>query len=132
MLCTAKSDTFCTKLTCFLSIRRCISVCTNLQCSVFVSPSHDSSELAGDCSFNCRDCSIINATCRTIKGDYITFMILFSCKCKFLIFFIHNDIAASGYTASTHTTGNYCCMGCHTTTNSQDTLRSFHTCDIFR
>ena len=41
MLCTAKSDTFCTELTSLLSISRGISVCTNLKCSELISPSHN-------------------------------------------------------------------------------------------
>ena len=67
MLCTAKSDTFCTKFACFYSIVWCISVCTNFHCSVFVSPSHDSSEFTSDCCINCWDDTIIDITCRTIK-----------------------------------------------------------------
>ena len=67
MLCTAKSDTFCTKLTSFLSVSRCISVCTNLHSSVLVSPSHDSSELTSDCSVYSRDDSVIDSTCGSIK-----------------------------------------------------------------
>ena len=58
-------------------------------------------------------------------------MELFASKCKFLISFVHSDITASGYTALTHTTGNNCCVRCHTTTNCQDTLSRFHTCDVF-
>ena len=59
-------------------------------------------------------------------------MELFAGKCKFLILFIHSDLAASGYTASTHTTSNNCCVRCHTATNCQDTLSRFHTGDVFR
>ena len=59
-------------------------------------------------------------------------MVLFAGQCEFLIFLIHVDITTTGYTACTHTTCNYGSVACHTTTNSQDTLRCFHTSDIFR
>ena len=132
MLCTAKSDTFSTKFAGFLSISWCISICTNFHSSVLVSPSHDSSEFTCDCSVYSRDDTVIDVTCRTIQRDCISFMVFFSSQCKSLVFFVHCDIATTGYTASSHTTGNYCCMGCHTTTNCQDTLSRCHTGDIFR
>ena len=130
MLCTAKTNSLCTKLTSFLSISRSISICTNFHCSVLVSPSHDTSELTSDLSIYSRDKSVIDVTCCTINGDCISFMELFTSKCEFLVLLIHSDIAASGYTAGSHTTSNYSCVRCHTTTNCQDTLSSFHTCDI--
>ena len=55
MLCTAKTNSLCTKLTSFLSISRSISVCTNFHCSVLVSPSHDTSELTSDLSIYSRE-----------------------------------------------------------------------------
>ena len=79
MLCTAKSDTFCTKLTSFLSVSRCISICTNLHSSVLVSPSHDSSELTCDRSIYCRDDSVINSSCRSVKRNAVSLVELFSC-----------------------------------------------------
>ena len=132
MLCTAKTDTFCTQLTCFFSICRCVCVCTNFHSSEFISPSHDSSEFASDCCRYGRDDAVIDITCGTIQGNAITFVIFFSCQCKFLVCFVHSDVAASGYTACTHTTSYYSSMRCHTTTNCQDTLCRFHTCDVFR
>jgi len=131
MLCTAKTDTFCTKLNCFLSVSRCICICTNFHSSVFVSPSHDTAELTSDCSVYSRNDSVVDVTCCTIDGDEVSFVEFFSSQCEFLVFFIHSDITASGYTALTHTTGNYCSVRSHTTTNCQDTLSRFHTCDIF-
>ena len=132
MLCTAKTDTFCAKLYSFLSICRSICVCTNFHCSVLVSPCHDASELTSDCSVYSRDDSVVDVTGCTIDGDEVSFVEFFTSKCEFLVFFVHSDITASGYTALTHTTGNNCCVRCHTTTNCQDTLSRFHTCDVFR
>ena len=63
MLCTAKTDTFSTKLTSLLSVSRCISICSNLKSSVLISPSHNSAELASDCSVYCWDNTLIDVTC---------------------------------------------------------------------
>ena len=78
MLCTAKSDTFCSQFASFLSICRCICICTNFHCSVFVSPSHDSSEFSSDCSINCRDDSVIDISCRSVQRNCISFVVFFS------------------------------------------------------
>ena len=59
-------------------------------------------------------------------------MVFFSSQNELLVRFVHNDIGAAGYTAGTHTTCNYCCMAGHTTADSQDTLSSLHTFNIFR
>ena len=77
MLCTAKSDTFCSKFAGFLSVSRCICVCTNFHCSVFISPSHDSSEFSSDCSINCRDDSVIDISCRSVQRNCISFVVFF-------------------------------------------------------
>ena len=48
VLCTAKANALCTKLTSLLSVCRCISVCSYLELSILVSPSHYSTELTSD------------------------------------------------------------------------------------
>ena len=63
VLCTAKTDTFCTEFTSFLSICWSISICTNFKSSVFVSPCHNSAEFTSDFSVNCWDDTIIDVTC---------------------------------------------------------------------
>ena len=63
MLCTAKTDTLCAKLSCLLSVCRCVGICTNLELSVLVSPLHNSAELACDLSVNSRDNTVVNITC---------------------------------------------------------------------
>src|SRR5699024_5736948 len=60
MLCTAESDTLSAKLNSFRSVSRCICICTNLHCSVLVSPVHDASELTCDRSVYCRDDSVVD------------------------------------------------------------------------
>ena len=44
-------------------------------------------------------------------------MELFAGQCKLLILLVHSDVAASGYTAGTHTTCNYGSVRCHTAAN---------------
>ena len=131
MLCTAKSDTLCAKFACFLCISRCICICADFHRAVFVCPVHDTAELTSDRSIYRRNDAIVNISGRTIDGDRISLFELFTIQSKFLICLIHVDVAAAGYTACTHTTRNNSCMACHTTANSQDTLGSFHTSNIF-
>ena len=57
-------------------------------------------------------------------------MELLAAKSKFLICLIHSDVAASGYTAGSHATGNNGCVGGHTTADGQDTLSNLHTGNI--
>ncbi len=132
VLCTAKTDTLSAKLSSLLSVSGCISVCSNLQNSVLVSPSHDSAELASDCSVYCGDKAVVDVTCCTIDGDAVALVVCLASQCELLVVLVHLDVAAAGYAACTHTTSNYCCVRCHTATNCQDTLSSLHTCDILR
>ena len=132
MLGTAKADSLCSQLTCFLCVSRCIRICTNLHGTELVCPSHDAAKLTGDSSIYGGDNAVIDITGRSINGDWIPFVVLFASQCKFLILFVHVDVTTAGYTACTHTTGNYGCMGCHTAADGKNTLGSFHTGDILR
>ena len=40
-----------------------------------------------------------------------------SAECEFFLLLVDLDLAATGYTAGTHTTGNYCSVRRHSTTN---------------
>ena len=131
MLCTAESDTFCTELTSLLSISRGISVCTNLKSSELISPGHNTSELTSDRSVYGWNQSSVNVTSCTIDRDLRSLCECLSSECELLVLLVHVDVATSRYTAGTHTTGNYGCVACHTTTYGKDTLSSLHTCDIF-
>ena len=59
-------------------------------------------------------------------------MVGLACQLELLVLLVHLDVAAAGYAAGTHTTSNNGCVGGHTATNGQDTLRYLHTCDILR
>ena len=132
MLCTAKSDTFCPKLSCLYSILWCISIGPNFKFSELVSPCHDTSKLTTDCSIYSRNDSVVNSTCRTIYRNLVAFVICLSSKNKLLVLLIHIDCRTSGYAACTHTSCNYCSVACHTAANSKYTLCRLHTLNIFR
>ncbi len=132
MLCTAQSDTFSSQLTGFLRVCRCIRIGTYLHGSVLVSPCHDPSELSRDGRVYSRDDAIVDISGRTVDGDRVSFMVLFSCQCELLVLLVHRDIAAAGYTASAHPARYNCRMACHTAANGQDSLCSLHTFDILR
>ena len=131
MLGTAKADSLCAQLTSFLSVSRSVCIGTNFQSSVFVCPSHNSFELTSDGSVNRINDTVIDFTGGTVDGQPVSLVEFFSSQSKFLVCLIHSDLRATRYTAGTHTTGNYGCMGSHTTAYSQNTLGSFHTFDVF-
>ena len=47
VLSSAKSDTFCAEFYSLLSISRVVSICSDLQCSDFISPGHDFCKVSG-------------------------------------------------------------------------------------
>ena len=129
---TAQTDTFSTQFTSLLRISRSICIGTNLHGSVLVCPAHNSAECTSDRSINSRDDTVIDVTSRTVDRDIVAFCEGLASQFKLLVFFVHLDVAATGYAASTHTTSNNGSVRSHTATNSQDTLRSLHTGDVFR
>ena len=130
MLGTAQTNTFCAEASGFLSISRSISIGTDTELAVFVSPFHNTTEFAADRSINGRDNTVIDITGRTIERNIIAFDISLASQLKFLVFFIHVDFGTTGYTAGAHTTCNNSSVRGHTATNGQDTLSSFHTFDV--
>ena len=117
MLCTAKSDSFCTELSCLLSILRCIGIGTNGKLSVFVSPSHDTAELTGNACIYCRNDALINISCCSVDGNRISLMEGLSAESELLVGLIHHDVTKTGYTAGSHSTCNNGCVRSHTATN---------------
>ena len=66
MLCTAKSNSFCSKFYRFLSICRCIRICPDFHSTIFISPVHDLLELTCNCCIYSRNDAFINVSCRSI------------------------------------------------------------------
>ena len=92
MLCTAKTDTFSTKLSSLLSICRCISICTNTKCTILICPCHNSSEFTSDLSIYCIDDSIIDIGCG--KGRAIAYLLSHGYNCKITGIEINPEVAA--------------------------------------
>ena len=132
MLGTAQTDTFCTQFASLLCVSRSISVGTNLQSSVLVCPAHNAAECAGDGSVNSRDNAVIDVTGRTVDRNVVALVEGLSSQFELLVFFVHLDVTAAGYTAGTHTTSNNGSVRSHTAADSQDTLRCLHAGDVFR
>ena len=135
VFCSAKTNTASTKSISLFSIFWRISVCSNQESFVFVSPRHNSSEITWVyISWNSFDFSIVNFTSRTIKTHPITFMECYTIDSDNFLIFINSNfivVTTTRNAASTHTTSNNCSVRCHTTTNCQDTLRVLHTNNIF-
>ena len=132
MLGTAQTDTFSAQFTSLLCVSRCICIGTNLQSSVLICPAHNTTEGTSDRSIYSRDDAVIDVTGRTIDRDVVAFCEGLASQFKLLVFFIHLDVAATRYTAGTHTTSNNGSVRSHTTADSQDTLRCLHAGDVFR
>ena len=132
MLGTAKADTLGAKFSCLSCVRRRVCICSYFQSSVFVGPCHNSAKFTGDGGIHGGNSAVIDVACGSVNGDIISLMVLLACQCEFLVFLIHGDVAAAGYTAGSHSAGNHCRMGSHSAADGQDTLGSLHTCNIFR
>ena len=122
VLCSGQTDTLCTEVDCCLCIVGCVGICSNLQHSLRVSPSHEGLEVA--CNFCLYGMNIfaVDVACGAIQRDIVPFLEGSAAQCKGLCFFVHLDFFAAGYTAGTHTTRNNRCVRGHTTTHCQDTL----------
>ena len=132
MLRTAKADTLCAQFSCLCSVSWSICIGADSQSSIFVSPCHDAAELACDGSIYRRNNAVIDLTGRTVDRQPVALMVLFSGQNELLVCLVHDNLGTAGYTAGTHTAGNYSCVAGHTAADCQDTLRSLHSFDIFR
>ena len=129
---TAKADTLSAKAYRILGILRGICIGTYAKLSVLVSPVHDTLEVSANGCILGLDISIVDLTGRTVQRDVVSLMIGVSAQLEILLFFVDLDLAASGYAAGSHTTGNNGCVRGHTASYGQDTLGSVHTLDVLR
>ncbi len=132
MLGTAQTDTLSAQLARLFSVSRCVCICTNLELSELICPSHNSAELACDFSVNRRDNSVVDVTCRAVNRDVVALFVNLAAESELLILLVHNDVAAARYTAGTHTARNNGCVRGHTAANGQNTLCNLHTGNILR
>ena len=130
MLCTAETNALSAQLNCVQGICRGICVGAYAQGPELVSPLHDTLKVSAYSCFLCSDIALVNLSGRTIQGNIISLMECMSAKFKYLSLFVNLNLAASGYTAGSHTACNNCCMAGHTAAYSQDTLCCVHTLNI--
>ena len=131
MLCTAKTDTLSSELSSFLSVARSIRIGANAELAVFISPAHNSAELACDRRVNSRDNAVVNVTGRAVEREIVALVIGLAGKCELLVLFVHIDGGAAGNAAGTHTARNNGSVRGHTAANGEYTLSSLHTLNVF-
>ena len=98
---------------------------------VFFSQIHNGCEIPAHIGVYGRNLSVVNISGGTIQRDPIAFFVDFSAHFYRTGFIIDFYFTGSRYTAFTHTTGNYGCVGSHTATSSKDALRHAHASQIF-
>ena len=109
-----------------------ISVGADLQGSSGVGPLHEAVEVAGNRSGNGGNGLAINVAGRAVDGNVVAFLNNVAGQLKFLGFLVHLDVAAAGYAAGAHTTGNNGGVRGHTAANGQNTLGGSHALDVLR
>ena len=129
---TNEADALCAELSCSLSVCGGIRVGANAECFILVGEFHNSSEVAavGVCG-NGLDDGVVDVARRTVEGKTVAFAERLACEFEILFFFVHLDVAATGYAASTHTASNDRCVRGLTAANGENALCIFHTFDVF-
>ena len=132
MLGTGKTDTFGAKFKRSLRVGGGVGVGADLQSLVLIGKLHDPAEVtAVGVGGNGLDAGVVDQAGGAVQGKLVTLTEDLAGELEVLFFFVHLDIAATGNTASTHTTGNNGCVGGLTATHGKDALRVLHALDIF-
>ena len=132
MLRTAKSDTFCAKLTGHSGIVRCVGIGTNRHTGIFIGKLHDFSEIIADGRFLGFHLSVENFAGRSIQGDPVTFVVYFTACFHGTGLVVDSQCACTGNTTFSHSTGDNGCVGGHPSAGSQDTASNVHSFKILR
>ena len=132
MLRSAQADSFSSEFTRFARISGSIGIGADLQPAVFIRPGHNPAEFSGNCCVHGGNQAVVNISCCSVNGNAVPFLVSFSCQGKLLVFFIHNDVTASGNAAFTHSARYDRCMTCHAAAHRKNSLCALHTGNIFR
>ena len=129
---TAKTDTYCTKVTCYFRIVRSIRIGTYLQTGIFIREFHQIGKVSGKFGSLSFYLTIIYFACTTVQRNIIAFFQnnAVNFYCTSLI--VDVQCSCTGYTTFTHTTSYHSSMRSHTTTSCQDTFGNCHTGQVFR
>ena len=145
MFCPAQSDTLGAQLDCHLRIGRCVGIGTDLQGPDLIGIAHECVvvlEQQGILRFhhtiedldNFRrldgNLGIEDLSGKTVDRNIIAFLHYLALDGQRSLRIVDRDIAGTGNTRATHTTGNYGRMAGHTTTGRYDTLGNSHATDI--
>ena len=129
---TAKTDALCAEFGSAFCVGGGVCVGADVHCLIFVGKAHNSSEVTavGICGDGL-DCDVVNVTGASVKGEVVAFVEDFPAEFKEFVGFVHFDVAATGNTAGAHSAGDNRRVGGLTAANGKDTLRVFHTFDVF-
>ena len=107
MLRSAKTDALRTEFRSTLCVLRSIGIGSYAKSLILVGKLHYSAEVTavGVCG-NGFNCNGIDITGGTVKRDFATLFKDFSAELKPFLVLVHLDVATTGNTAGSHTTGN--------------------------
>ena len=130
---TNKTDTLCAEFRCTLCVLRSIRIGANTECFVLVCEFHDSSEITavGVCR-NSLDNGVVDVARRAVERETVAFVEDLSAEFEELLFFVHLDVAATGYAAGTHTASNDRRVRSLSAANGENALCILHAFDVFR
>ena len=128
---TAQADTFGAELDCHSCIMRRIRIGADAQFAVFICQRHDVAKRSGQLRIHRVDFTGVNRSGGTVQADPVAFFDSDAVDDHLAGFVVDIDFAATGYTAGTHTTGNYGSVAGHTAPGSENTLCYMHAADIF-
>ena len=132
MLSSAKTNSFCTEFHCLSSVSRIISIGSDLEISDFISPIHQFAKIIRNFRINSFNLSTVHFTCASVYGYVVAFRKFFIAYYHSFSFFTYDNTRTACYTAFAHTSCNYCSVGSHAASCSQNTFCCNHSGQIFR
>ena len=132
VLCTAQTDTYCTKVTGNFCVVGSVCIGANYETGVLVAKFHKLCKIARHfCGF-CLYFAEVNFACRTIYRKVVTFFDYHAFDLYCASFVVYVDGACARYTAFTHAACYHCCVRGHTATCGEDAFCCRHTSEVFR
>ena len=114
----------------FLGVARGVGIGAHLQPAVFVSPAHNSAELAGNFGVNRRNRAAVYVAGRAVKRDNIALGKSLSAERELFVFLVHVDFLAARHAALTHAARDNRRVGGHAASCREDALGGLHALDV--